>query len=190
MGDSQVVTRAPRNLTAVLAALRDPESDDAKERKAWQGPECEEYDIREKRIERRCVGLQKCRNLCAWIKRSLLKKYGSAEEAYEAADRDGSNSVSNEEFLEQCVDAGVSDDAMSARGYIFIYIADINLDGNVSLKSYKRIFRIAEAADDKKVPAKLETHEQESIEESEGWKEVEINEDFKAQGRARNRDKK
>jgi len=175
---------APRNLTAALTVLRSREPSDEEveaDHKAWQGPEGEEYDVREKRIERRCEGLEKCRELCAWIKRSLMKKYGSSNQAYEAADADGDGKVADAEFMDQCVSAGVSDAAMSSRGYIFLYVADINLDGEISRDAYQRIFRIAEAGDFGETPGRLDADEKRKIEESKGWGEVKIKEDFEPQ---------
>eukprot|EP00929_Paragymnodinium_shiwhaense_P108414 TRINITY_DN7473_c0_g1_i1.p1 TRINITY_DN7473_c0_g1~~TRINITY_DN7473_c0_g1_i1.p1 ORF type:complete len:294 (+),score=90.06 TRINITY_DN7473_c0_g1_i1:58-939(+) len=158
-----------------LSILREPKSDEeAHEEMRQKSEKGETYEQHAARIENRCVGTPKCQALCVWIKRALLKKYGSLDSAYKAGDGDGDDKVSDEEFIDQAVDAGVDDDAISARGYIFLYIIDTNLDGFASKSGYERVFRIAGVQD-----SKLSKGEKKEIKDSDGWGSVKDEEDFK-----------
>jgi hypothetical protein len=175
-GNSEaVVGSAPlKKATTASSADRDAGNhDDIEEQEDEKLPE--DYAERAAAIESKCMSLQKCLDLCAWVSRAFVKKYGSAEKAFLAADSDADGEVRNEDFVAQCLDAGVSDAAMSTRGYIFLYIVDISLDGTVSLEGYQRISMLGEMSGEKDSPSSvIGSVAQHEIESSTGWGAVKV----------------
>lgn len=119
---------------------------EAKEAKAaWD----EWYETRSAAMWAKCSKMPVCVKLCRWIRLAFVLEYGDEEKAFKTADKDGDGKVSSSEFVDAAVKAGVTDEAMSVKGYAILYVIDINEDGFVSEKNYQKLVDLAKEGDRK-----------------------------------------